>query len=113
MALLVLPAGVSAQARDYLLFTPHGSFGVRGGLALARAGSDVFDEITNDFTLERSDFASFSGAADLAIRANRRFDVVLSGGYMRSAPQSEYREFVGTDDLPIQQETRLTRVPLT
>src|SRR5690606_13299514 len=109
---IAVPAGAAAQGRDYLLGQPYGSFGLRGGFALARAGSDVFDQITDDFTLERNDFYSFAGGADLAIRLTNRFDAVLGAAYMRSSAPSEDREFVGTDDLPIEQTTRLTRVPL-
>jgi opacity protein-like surface antigen len=112
-ALVAVPAGLSAQNRDYLLGAPFGSFTVRGGMSIARAGSDLFDEITRDYTLERSDFIGFSGDADLAIRVAPRFDIVLSGGYKRSSAQSEYREYEGTDDLPIAQSTQLTTVPLT
>jgi hypothetical protein len=113
IALAVLPVASAAQSRDYLLGAPHGSLTLRGGFAFARAGSDLYDDVIDQFTLERGDFSGFSAAADLAIRATSRFDVVLSGGFAQSSESSEYREFVGTDDLPIRQQTQLMRVPLT
>jgi opacity protein-like surface antigen len=115
-ALAVAPIAAAAQSRDYLLGAPHGSLALRGGFAFARASSDVFDESMELFTLDRGDFSSFSGAADVAITVRPRFDVVFTGGYAQSSKDSEDREFVeiiGEDSLPIRQDTRLTRVPLT
>lgn len=112
-AVVVVPAAASAQSRDYLLGAPYGSFTFRGGFAFARAGSDIFDEMTRDLTLEDSDFGSPAGAVDLAVRATPRFDIVLGAGFGRSTQSSEYEDFVGTDDLPIAQETEFTRIPVT
>jgi len=112
-AIVALPLAVSAQSRDYLLGMPYGSFTLRGGFGFARAGSDIFDEMTRDLTLDRSDFNSPVGGVDVAIRVAPRFDVVLGAGYGRSSATSDYADFIGTDDLPIVQETEFTRVPLT
>lgn len=113
ISILATPVLAEAQSRDYLIGTPYGSLTVRGGFAFARAGSDLFDELTTDLTLNRGDFSSPAGAVDLGIRVAPRFDLVLGAGYQRSAETSEYRDFEGTDDLPISQETQFTRVPLT
>jgi hypothetical protein len=112
-AIVVTPVAAPAQSRDYLLGSPYGSVTFRGGFAFARAGSDIFEEMTRDLTLDDGDFNAPAGALDLAIRVAPRFDIVLGAGYVRSSESSEYRDFVGTDDLPISQETEFTRVPLT
>lgn len=113
VALAGVPMTTSAQSRDYLLGRPDGSIGLRGGFAFAMANSDIFDEVTDLFTLQRGDFSGFSGALDVSIAASSRFDVVVSGGFAHSSEDSEYRDWVGEDDLPIRQRTELTRVPLT
>jgi hypothetical protein len=112
-ALIFLPVGLSAQSRDYLLGMPYGSLTLRGGFAFARGGSDIFDEMTRDLTLDGGDFHSPAGAVDLAIRVMPRLDLVIGAGYGRSSATSEYEDFVGTDDLPIVQETEFTRIPVT
>jgi len=73
----------------------------------------VFDEVTNDLTLDRGDFSSFAFGGDLAAHLSERIDVVLSAAYSRSKHKSEFRNFVDNDDLPIEQMTTFERLPLT
>jgi hypothetical protein len=113
VALAAAPVVASAQSRDYLLGRPDGSLSLRGGFAFATANSDIYDEVIDLFTLSRGDFSGFSGAVDLAFSATDRFDIVASGGLAQASESSEYRDWVGEDDLPIRQQTKLTRVPLT
>lgn len=113
VALIVVPAVAAAQSRDYLLRKPYGSWTFRGGFGIAGANSDLFDEMTRDLTLDDGDFNAPTGAMDLAIRINPRLDFVLGAGFQRSSTSSEYRDFVGEDDLPILQTTTFTRVPVT
>ena len=42
-----------------------------------------------------------------------RLDVVLSVGHSQSTVRSEFRDFIDTDDLPIEQTTRFRRTPVT
>lgn len=106
-------ADAQAQGRGFLFRPPVGSFAIRAGFAQARAQSDVFAFVTDELTLGRSDFASASVDADLAIRVLPRLDVVLGGGYSGRNAGSEFRRFVDNDDRPIEQTTNLTRVPVT
>jgi hypothetical protein len=114
-ALLLLPVTpLHAQSSDgYLLGTPAGSIGFRGGFAFAAAGGDVFREITTEQTLQRSDFNSPAFNADLAVTLGDRLDLVASVGYARVERDSELEGWEGEDGLPIAQTTRFARIPLT
>ncbi len=108
-----LPAGAQIQGRGFLFRPPIGSFGVRAGFAQANAKSEIFSFVTDELTLGRGDFASASVDADLAISVLPRLDVVLGASYSGRNAQSEFRRFVDNNDLPIEQTTNLTRVPIT
>lgn len=116
------PLEVAAQAGgDGFLFEPPAvTLSVRGGYATARAGSDIFAWVTDTLTLDKDDFESFTVGGDLGVRVTERFDVVLGGSYSRSGARSEYVDLEAINEsdpegpgLPIEQDTRLTRVPLT
>lgn len=115
LLLVLSPPSVSpAAAQDFLFSSPSGSVGLRGGWNAARAGSDVFDDLISEFTLDREDFAGFVGGADLGISLTRRLDLVLGGSYSsRGKVTSEYREWEGSDGDPVLQTARLEQIPLT
>lgn len=115
LAALLFASPVQAQSagKGFLFKTPTGSFAVRGGFSHANAGSDVFDAATSRFTVDRGDFDGFTFAADLSFRAASRFDIMLGAGYAGTSAPSESRDFIGTDDLPIRQNTSFRRVPVT
>lgn len=114
-AVLAVPVDVAAQTggEGFLFRAPRVTLSLHGGFALARGGSDLFDDITNRFTLENDDFGGFTFGGDVGVRAAEQLDVVFSATYAQAGARSEYEEFVDLDDLPIVQDTRLTRVPLT
>lgn len=118
-AVLVSPVDVAAQSGDGFLFrSPRVTLSLHGGYAQARAGSDLFDEITELLTLQRGDFGGFTFGGDVGVRASDQLDVVFGVMYGHSGAQSEDSLYfdpgpTGTDSLPILQDTRLTRVPLT
>jgi hypothetical protein len=112
--LAALPAAAQQGAGNGFLFRePPGSFSVRAGFAQASAGSDVFDFVTDELTLGRGDFAGLSLSADFAFRLRSQLDLVFGGAYAGSSAESEFRRFIDNNDLPIEQTTSLTRVPLT
>ena len=117
VAAMLVGAATTASAQSagdgYLFRRPAVSVSVRAGYSHASAGSDVFDEITSDLTLDRGDFSSFAFGGDLAAHVSERFDLVLSAGYSRSKRESEFRNFVDNNDLPIEQITTFERIPLT
>jgi len=113
--LFLAPVPVAAQSSGdgYLFRTPRVQLGFRGGFAVAAAGSEVFDFAREELTLDKSDFNGGSIGFDLALRASERLDVVLGFSSSSSTTRSEFREWVGEDDLPIEQETTFRRRPVT
>lgn len=108
-----LPGSAAAQERDFLFERPRVSIGVFGGYAIPREGSDIYDEVQDLLTIDEGDFRSFAFRAEVAVRATERVDVALDLGVSEKQVDSEYRDFIGTDDLPILQSTELSRIPVT
>ena len=116
-AALLAGTAVSSSAQSggegYLFHSPVVTLTVRGGYARASAGSDVFDDVTSNLTLDRGDFSSITGAGDIAVHLRSRVDLVFSAAFSRSHRASEFRNFIDNDDLPIEQTTTFERAPLT
>jgi opacity protein-like surface antigen len=111
-----LPSIVSAQVaagRGFLLGVPDGTITVRGGWALASAGSDIFSFTTDQLTINRRDFSSPLVGADLALRVSSRTDLVISATYSGMHKRTEVRGFIDNNDKPINQTTGFVRVPIT
>ncbi|MEE9264185.1 MAG: hypothetical protein V3V11_06995 [Vicinamibacteria bacterium] len=102
-----------SQDPDFLFGAPRFTAGFRAGWNLARAESDLFEFIRELQTIGDGDFDAPTLGADFALVLNQRLDVVFGFQYSRSSTTSEFREFVGSDDLPIVQQTNLTQFPLT
>ena len=111
--LMLTATPTAAQSTDFLFQQPSVTFGVRGGWAVPRAQSEIFGFTTEQLTVNRSDLSGLAVQADLAVRVRDHFDVVLSVGHNQSTVRSEFRGFVDTDDLPIEQTTRFLRTPVT
>jgi hypothetical protein len=107
------PAQAQSGGRGFLFQQPYWTFSVRGGFDHANAGSDIFEFVTDTLTLDRGDFSGVNIATDLAYSVTPRLDLVFSAGYTGSKATSEFRNYLGTDDLPIAQTTKFVRVPLT
>ena len=112
---MVLPPPVQAQSGGdgFLFRTPVVQIGLRAGLAVARANSQIFDFTTDELTLNRSDFNAFQVGGDVGFRVADQFDIVASVTYASTSKQSEFRDYLDQDDLPIEQRTTFTRTPLT
>lgn len=107
------PLAAQARAPDFLLRTPRASLGIRTGYALATASSEIFDFTRENLTLERRDFDAMAFGAQLAISATPRLDVAVDLSVANAERKSEFRDWVGSDDLPIEQSTEFYRLPLT
>lgn len=104
----------SAQnGKGFLFKRPVGSFSLRGGYAVANAGSDVFSEATRQLTLSKGDFSAITWGGDVSFSATDRVDLVFDGGFSSSSAPSEFRHFVDNNDKPIEQSTMYRRVPVT
>ena len=107
------PADAQAAGDGFLFEAPRWTLSVRGGFDRPLARSDLFEFVTDSLTLSRSDFGGFAYGADLAFSITPRVDIAVGAGYARSRKQSEFREYVGSDDLPIYQTTTFSRLPAT
>ena len=99
--------------RDFLFGAPNGSVAVRGGWVLAGAGSDIFSFVERELTIDKDDFNTYSLGGDIAFALSPRVDIVAGADWQRVAIDSEYRDFVDNDRLPIEQRTSLQQMNLT
>ena len=111
---MIAPPSYAQRAGDGFLFhVPVGTWGVRGGINLASANSDVFAFVTDQLTLDRSDFNAPAVGTNIAIRLSGANDIVLDVGYSTVSRGSEFRHWVDQNDQPIEQTTSLRRIPIT
>ena len=106
------PADAQSAGKGFLFQEPSWTLAVRGGFDRASARSDLFEFVTDTLTLSKSDFSAVSYSADLSYRLQPRLDLSFSAGYASSKTPSEFRKYVGTDDLPITQTTKFVRAPV-
>jgi len=107
------PSHAQRAGDGFLFHPPVGAWTFRGGFAHATANSDVFTFVTDQLTIDRSDFSSPTFGTSLAIRTSARNDVVLDVGYSNVSQSSEFRDWVDQNNLPIEQTTSLRRIPIT
>ena len=108
------PQGVEAQTdRDFLFRKPRFSVAFNLGYGMPRAGSDIYDFVTKEMTLQKSDFQSMVVGGSFGVRVTDRIEVSLEMVHGSANTLSELRDWVDQDDLPIQQNTKLTWVPVT
>ena len=100
-------------APDFFFGRPKGSVGVRGGWMLARADSEWYRFVSDQLTLERSDFNAPVVGVDVGAALTPRLDAVFTVEASQSGAPSEYRRLVDDNRLPISQETRLRQVTLS
>lgn len=111
---LATPSVISAQrSRDFLFGEPHFSLAFNLGYGLPKAGSDIYDFVTDELTVGKSDFSAMVVGGSFGIRVTNRVELSLDVTYANSNTRSELREWVGDDDLPIEQKTSLSRTPVT
>jgi hypothetical protein len=101
------------QRPDFFFGRPDGSIAVRGGWMFARAGSDVFDFVERQLTIDEGDFDTAAFASDFGIALSSRADAVIGVDFSRAAVASEYRDLVDNDRRPIEQTTSLKELNLT
>ena len=112
MLLLAGAAGAHAQ-QGFFFESPQAQFTFRAGSLMPRAQSDIFDFMTNELTLDRSDFRRPYLAVDFAALVGNHADVVFGVAWSESSTSSEFRDWEGADGMPIPQVTQLMTVPAT
>jgi hypothetical protein len=110
--MIVSASSVHGQA-GFLFRQPQGQVTLRGGPTLFRAQSDLYDYMVEEFTLSRRDFRGPSLGLEVAWLAGPNFDLAFGVGWAESERRSEYEDWVGDDDQPIEQTTRLRALPLS
>lgn len=113
--LFAAAAPLAAQpgaGEGFLFRPPPGAITVYGGLAAPFASGGVHGLATSELTVDKSDFRSGSWGADLAFSLRPRWDLVLGFEHSSTINPSEYRDWVDNNDLPIEQVTRFSRMPV-
>jgi hypothetical protein len=110
---VAVPAQAQSGGKGFLFDQPSWTLAVRGGFERANASGDIFEFVTDQLTLEKGDFSGFTAAVDLGYSLRPQLDLVFSGSYTGTKTPSEMRAFIGTDDLPIAQTTKFTRMSYT
>ena len=116
LLLFIFPSVGHAQprgGRGFLFKAPSGSLTLRLGASSPQATSELFDFVSRQLTVNRADYRGAAFAADVAIAHSPRIETVLSIASSSRRVGSEYRDFVDTDDQPIEQATSFRRTPLT
>ena len=98
---------------DFLFGRPTGSLGLHGSWVFARGGSDLFDFVTRQLTLDKEDFNAPGIGVDTAINLMPRLAAQFGFEWSRNTATSEYRDFTDNNLLPINQDTSLKLVHLT
>ena len=109
------PSSVQTPRRgpDFLFGRPDGSIAVRGSWIFSRAGSDWYDFVSKDLTIENSDFNSPAVTFELGFLVTPRLDIVAGVDISSASTNSEYRDFVDNNRLPITQSTQLRGTTIT
>ena len=99
---------------DFLLGRPRATVGVRGSLFMANAGSDFFEFITTQLTLDKSSFRTGTFSTELAVSVLPQLDIVAGLDLNKVNKGSEHRTMEellsnGTR-VPIQQNTELSEM---
>ena len=108
-------AGRGVQQRpDFVFGRPGFSLGIRGLWRQARADSDLYDFVTEELTLEKSDFNAPGIALDVGFALTSRLEALVGVDFGRSSARSQDREYpVDTEGIPIEQETELSQFGAT
>ena len=106
------PPPVSVQP-DFLFGRPDGALALRGAWIFARAGSDLFEFVQRELTIDDGNFDRAGFAVDYGIAFSPRAEVVIGIETNRASVPSEYRNLVDNNRQPIEQTTSLTELNLT
>lgn len=98
---------------DFLFQEPKKYLGFRIGIFSPEADSGLFDKITEELTLSKSDFRSWDFGIDFGFNVHKRIDLVFSLDFSEQTKRSEFRDWVDELDLPITQSTKFSQRPLT
>ena len=101
------PRPAPRPSPDFLFGRPDGTIGIRGSWVAGRNGSDWYDFVSDQLTIEPKDFNAPGFGTDLGITLTDRIDLMIGFDYSQSTTNSEYRRYVDNNRLPIEQQTLL------
>ena len=107
------PSHAQAAGDGFLFHVPVATLGVHAGFDHAFASGDIFNFVTKQLTLSRSDFSSATFGTSVAVRVSAATDIVFDVSYASVSRRSEFRDWIDQNNLPIEQTTSLRRVPIT
>lgn len=90
---------------DFMLGRPKGFISVDGGFLFASAGSDIYDFVTDQLTVEKKNFNAPVIGGRLGVLVTPRLEVGVLYENAKSQTASEYRDFIDNAGLPITQTT--------
>lgn len=107
----------SAPPPDFMLGRPRASVGVRGSLFVPSANSDIYDFITDQLLMEKSDFNAGSFGAELSVSVTPRLDIIagidLNNVNKPTEDRDEEELLPNGSRVPIQSVTELRQMNLT
>lgn len=92
---------------DFMLGRPKGFIAVDGGFLFANAGSDVYDFIREQLTIEKKAFNAPILGGRMGFALSPRVELAVLYEQSQASAESEYRDFVDNQRLPITQTTGL------
>jgi hypothetical protein len=98
-----------AEGPDFFFGIPRGWIGARSSWVAERASGDLFSFVRDQLTIGGSAFNRPTFGGQLGIRVKPRISFTADVDWGRSSTNSEYRHFIGTDQLPVSQTTALTQ----
>jgi hypothetical protein len=106
-----------AGRSGFRIHHPWVFIGGRVGVNFPRTGSvlynDIFNFVTRELTLEKTDFRAPMYGFDFGVTFHSRWAAVFGLEYGRVSRLSESRNFVDQDGSPINQTTRFSLLPIT
>ncbi len=99
------PVITPSAPSDFMLGRPRGFVSVDGGFLFASAGSDLYDFLTEQLTLERKNFNTPIVGGRIGVAISPRLEVAVLYENAKSQTASEYRDFIDNAGLPITQTT--------
>jgi len=98
---------------DFLFQKPKHYLGFRIGRFFPEADSGLFDMVTRELTLEKSDFRAWDFGIDFGFNIYNRIDLAFAFDSSTETKSSEFRDYVDDQDLPITQRTKFSQISLT
>jgi hypothetical protein len=101
------PLQVPLPSPDFLFGRPAGTVAIRGSWVFSRAGSDWYDFVTDQLTVDRGAFNAPAIGFEVGAAVTPRLDILGGIDFSKASTVSEYRDFVDNNRLPITQQTDL------